>query len=275
MRRAFGTENSALSERPGPTRMWRPLFGRRTTLHPMRCFSLFGIFVSFGITACAASPASVKSQTPETHVTVEKPLENSVDEAQSKKKEPEKEASLEKKEALLESGTSVNEEDSDSASLGLTGAGPGGGSTGAVGIGSIGHGAGTGTGQGYGSGAGGLGGGGGGGRSKVSAATASTSGSGLPPEVIRRLILSRMGGIRACYDNAILKDPNIAGKLAVKFTINAQGAVSSAQAVDTTIANAEMVSCVVGVVRRISFPQPDGGETVVVTYPLQFSQAAP
>ncbi len=161
--------------------------------------------------------------------------------------------------------------------LGLAGVGEGGGGRGeGIGIGSaggIGHGAGTGTGQGYGSGAGRLGGSGGSSRAKVQGATATSSGSGLPPEVIQRIVRQKLGVIRLCYEKAMTKDPTLGGKVAVKFTIDATGAVSAAAAADTTIPDAEMVTCVVGAVRGLSFPQPENGGVMVVTYPFNFSPA--
>ena len=154
--------------------------------------------------------------------------------------------------------------------LGLVGTGSGGGGTGdGIGlgaIGGIGHGAGTGSGSGYGSG--------GKKRGRVAAATATTSGSGIPTEVIQRIVRSNISTIQACYEKAMTKAPSLAGKVLVKFVINADGSVSSAAASDTNITDADMVSCVCGAVRRMAFPQPDGG-AMVVTYPFNFSSADP
>jgi hypothetical protein len=160
--------------------------------------------------------------------------------------------------------------------LGLSGVGEGGGGTadGGIGlgkVGTLGHGAGTGTGQGYGSGAGKLGGGGSGSRGRVAAATATTAGAGLPPEIIQRIIRANVEQIRFCYEAALTKTPALAGKVAVSFTIDGQGKVASASAGDTTISDAEMVTCVISAVKRMSFPLPDGGGAVNVTYPFAFS----
>lgn len=158
--------------------------------------------------------------------------------------------------------------------LGLVGTGPGGGGGGGIGlggIGTLGHGSGTGSGQGYGSGAGSFGGGGSGKKGRVQAATATTSGAGLPPEVIQRIVRAKIGQIQACYEAAMAKAPALAGKVAVKFIIDGQGSVSSASAADTNITDADMVSCVIGAVKKMSFPAPDGGSPIVVTYPFNFS----
>lgn len=159
--------------------------------------------------------------------------------------------------------------------LGLSGTGKGGGGTGegTIGLGSIGtlgHGAGTGTGQGYGRGAGSAG-GKSGSRGKVAAATATTTGGGLPPEVIQRIVRQHMGAIQLCYEAALTKAPALGGKVAVSFTINAQGAVAAASVGDTNISDAQMVTCVISAVRRMSFPAPESGGVVNVTYPFAFS----
>jgi hypothetical protein len=147
--------------------------------------------------------------------------------------------------------------------LGLAGVGEGGG-----GLGTIGHGAGTG--QGYGSGAGRAG-GGSSTKGQVKGATAATTGTGLPKEVIQRIVRQHVSQIHSCYDTAMQKAPTLAGKLAVSFTIDAKGAVASASAGDTTISDAEMVTCVVNVLKRMTFPAPEGGSAVQVTYPFIFS----
>ncbi|MFO0591682.1 MAG: AgmX/PglI C-terminal domain-containing protein [Polyangiaceae bacterium] len=159
--------------------------------------------------------------------------------------------------------------------LGMIGTGKGGGGTGdgTIGLGSIGtigHGAGTGTGSGYGSGAGGAQ-----KRGRVGAATATTSGSGLAQEVIARIVRRNLEQLSFCYEKAMVKAPTLQGKVAVKFTIDGKGAVLSAAAADTNITDADMVSCVVAAVKRMSFPEPDGGGVVVVTYPFNFAPNDP
>lgn len=163
-------------------------------------------------------------------------------------------------------GDSIGDAEAEGG-LGLTGSGSGGGGTGLGGIGTLGHGAGTGTGQGYGSGSGSTA----GKKGRIAAATATTTGAGLPPEVISRIVRANVTQIQACYEKAMTKNPSLAGKVAVKFVIDAQGAVSTASAADTNIADADMVSCVVGAVKKMAFPTPDGGSPVVVTYPFNFS----
>jgi hypothetical protein len=155
--------------------------------------------------------------------------------------------------------------------LGLAGTGIGGGGTGsAIGLGSIGT-LGHGTGQGFGSG-----GGSGAPRSrppqvKMGAVTVS---AGLLPEIIQRIVRRNYGRFRLCYENGLRSNPKLAGKVAVRFTIGKDGAVSGVSLVkDTTMPDAAVSACVTRAFSSLSFPQPDGGGVVIVTYPLLFSPA--
>src|SRR5512134_4145600 len=115
--------------------------------------------------------------------------------------------------------------------LGLSGIGEGGGGRGeGIGlgnIGTIGHGAGTGTGQGFGSGHGRLG---GSHRTKppqVRMGATSVSGR-LPPEVIQRIVRQNFGRFRLCYENGLRSNPDLKGRVAVRFLIGGDGLVGTA-----------------------------------------------
>ncbi len=154
--------------------------------------------------------------------------------------------------------------------LGLRGTGDldGGEGIGLGNIGTIGHGAGTGTGQGFGSGRGRLG-GNHTNAPRVRQGTTTVNGR-LPPEVIQRIVRQNFGRYRLCYEQGLQKDPKLSGKVAIKFVIDTQGAVSSAASdPSTTMSDASVVSCVTRGFSNLSFPQPEGG-IVVVIYPLIF-----
>jgi hypothetical protein len=157
--------------------------------------------------------------------------------------------------------------------LGLSGIGEGGGGRGeGIGLGSIGtlgHGAGTGTGQGFGSGHGRLG---GSHRTKppqVRMGATSVSGR-LPPEVIQRIVRQNFGRFRLCYENGLRNNPNLQGRVAVRFVIGRDGAVSQVGNGGSDMPDSGVVSCVVRAFYGLSFPQPEGG-IVTVVYPIMFS----
>jgi hypothetical protein len=157
--------------------------------------------------------------------------------------------------------------------LGLSGVGEGGGGRGeGIGLGNfggLGHGAGTGTGQGIGNGRGRLGGG-----HKVSAPRireGATSVNGrLPPEVIQRIVRQNFGRFRLCYENGMRNNPNLQGRVSVKFVIDRSGAVAMTADGGSDMPDQGVVQCVVRGFGNLSFPQPEGG-MVTVVYPIMFN----
>jgi hypothetical protein len=157
--------------------------------------------------------------------------------------------------------------------LGLSGIGEGGGGRGeGVGLGNIGtmgHGSGTGSGQGFGSGRGKLGGSHKTRVPKVRMGATSVKGR-LPAEVIRRIVRQNFGRFRMCYEQGLGRNPNLEGRVAVRFVIGRDGAVSNAGNGGSDIPDSKVVSCVVSAFYGLSFPQPEGG-IVSVNYPIMFS----
>ncbi len=160
--------------------------------------------------------------------------------------------------------------------LGLRGTGRGGGGTGegTIGlgnIGTIGHGAGGGTGSGYGRGAGGFH-----GRDakvpRIRTGNADVRGS-LSKEVIRRIIRRHINEVRFCYEQELNARPDLEGRVSVKFIISPTGAVQTAVVADSSLGNAKAEQCISQSVLRWTFPAPDGGGIVVVTYPFVLSQS--
>lgn len=77
--------------------------------------------------------------------------------------------------------------------------------------------------------------------------------------------------IRACYDDGLRRDSSLAGKVTVKFVIGADGAVTSAQEASGDLADEAVVACVVDAIGQMSFPEPEGGGIVIVSYPFVFT----
>jgi len=92
----------------------------------------------------------------------------------------------------------------------------------------------------------------------------------LTKDQIRRVVQQHRSEIAYCYEKELSKDPSLAGRVTVRFTISASGSVVSAVVRDTTLNNAEVEACVTNSVRRWVFPEPDGGGIVIVNYPFNF-----
>ncbi|HLM73647.1 MAG TPA: AgmX/PglI C-terminal domain-containing protein, partial [Polyangiaceae bacterium] len=162
---------------------------------------------------------------------------------------------------------------SGAAGLGLSGVAEGGGGRGeGLGLGSIGtigHGAGTGTGQGFGAGHGRLGGAHKSSPPQVRMGETTVNGK-LPPPVIQRIVRQNFGRFRICYENGLKNNPNLQGRVAVRFVIRADGEVTNVLNAGSDMPDSSVVSCVVKSFQGLSFPQPEQG-IVSVTYPIMFS----
>ena len=76
----------------------------------------------------------------------------------------------------------------------------------------------------------------------------------------------------ALPDHHVYRDADLAGRVNVTFTIGLTGSVLLAKATkDSTLADAEVVSCIERSFYLLSFPRPEGS-TVQVTYPLSFEK---
>ena len=154
-----------------------------------------------------------------------------------------------------------------SGGLGSRGSGLGGGGT-AEGLGGLGT-RGTGGGaSGYGSGGGNFG---------TTGAGAGVSAGGDPiilgaleRSVIDAVVKRHMAQIRYCYQRELTSDPNISGKIVVKFVVSKDGSVASAATKSSTMGNAAVEACVNSRFLRMQFPQPKGGGIVIVSYPFLF-----
>lgn len=160
---------------------------------------------------------------------------------------------------------------------GLKGGGPGGGGTEEGGVpfgsGTLDTGWGPRRGGGFGSGSGGpgargLGGhgkggpGGGegqgdGGERKVATAGGGKPGSGLSPEQIRRVVMSRYGAFRACFELALAKDPNAKGSVTVSFSVTPGGDVGGASIGNSSLGNPRVEGCMLRTFNRLRFPTAD------------------
>jgi hypothetical protein len=179
---------------------------------------------------------------------------------------------------------------------GLKGGGSGGGGTGAgvaFGSGTLDTGFGAGTGGGFGAGAGGPGGrgrggngaggagggagggtgpggGAGPGEAKVNVgAGAAAAKGGLSPEQIRRVVMSHIGAVRACYESEAQRNPGLKGGVTVQWQIDPGGSVTSASVASTTLSNPRVEGCVVRQVQKWKFPTSDSS-TTVGGFPFKF-----
>ncbi len=93
----------------------------------------------------------------------------------------------------------------------------------------------------------------------------------LDKEIIRRVVRRHRREVRYCYEQELIKDPYLQGKVTVSFVIQTSGRVTSSVVKSSTLRNNRVERCVVGKIRRWVFPEPKGGGLVRVTYPFVFA----
>lgn len=133
-----------------------------------------------------------------------------------------------------------------------TGVGPGGGGGGGRGGGGSGA---------SGKGGSGAGGAGGPGEKKVAMVQSSGGGGkGFSADEIRRVVMSHLGQIRACYESALDANPGLKGSVTVSWHISANGSVPRATIASSTLNNTRVEGCMTRVVKGWTFKNPEGVE---------------
>lgn len=109
--------------------------------------------------------------------------------------------------------------------------------------------------------------------------TASISGkiTGINAEVdgkmdqakINAIIKSKQKALQDCYERELRKNPNLSGKIVVRFTIGEDGKVSDVRIESDNMGNPEVSDCILSRIRRWLFPKPDEG-SVTVSVPFVF-----
>jgi len=84
----------------------------------------------------------------------------------------------------------------------------------------------------------------------------------LSAEQIRKTMNGSMNRIRYCYQREVVRDPKLAGKIHMKFTVEEDGTVSNSR----VRPEGALADCIVPVLDALQFPRPDGG-IVIVSYP--------
>ena len=74
--------------------------------------------------------------------------------------------------------------------------------------------------------------------------------------------------MKSCYEQQLVRQPNLGGRVTVQFTIAASGQVIASVVQTSTIGNPAVEMCIVQAVKRWEFPKPIGGGIVLVSYPF-------
>ena len=88
--------------------------------------------------------------------------------------------------------------------------------------------------------------------------------------MIAQYIKTQFGQILYCYERQLSANPDLYGKVAVKFTIAGTGKVETQAINETTLKDKSVEGCILNKIAKWKFPEPKGGTKVLVTYPFLF-----
>lgn len=92
----------------------------------------------------------------------------------------------------------------------------------------------------------------------------------LPPEVIQGIVRARFSEFRACYEQGLARNSNLAGKISARFVIGLDGAVRHVTDGGSDIPDTTVRDCVLEKFKTFVFPKPEGG-IVTVVYPIMLA----
>ena len=95
---------------------------------------------------------------------------------------------------------------------------------------------------------------------------------GFDPSLVARAIRDHMAAVRACYERALKRHPEIGGRLVLRFTLTPAGTIASVEVDEDTLNDAEVTACVKAAMKSWRFPAPP--RKVEVTFPFVFQPAS-
>ncbi|MBX7191135.1 MAG: AgmX/PglI C-terminal domain-containing protein [Sandaracinaceae bacterium] len=101
--------------------------------------------------------------------------------------------------------------------------------------------------------------------------TAETNG-GLSREQVQRTVRQHINEVRFCYSQELQSRPDLEGRVAVRFMVNAEGRVMSSLVAQESGQIGDVGQCVSESVRRWTFPASSGPTSVTYPFVLQSAQ---
>ena len=89
------------------------------------------------------------------------------------------------------------------------------------------------------------------------------SGQGRSASEIKLTMDQHKAAIYSVYKRALLEEPNLAGKMIVKITINSEGNVTDTKLVSSQLGDNELENAILRRIRLIQFPAADVEKTII------------
>ncbi|HEY8076155.1 MAG TPA: DUF2330 domain-containing protein, partial [Labilithrix sp.] len=101
-----------------------------------------------------------------------------------------------------------------------------------------------------------------------------TVSGGLPDTVVQRIVRQNFGRFRLCYENGLRSNPELKGRVSVKFGIDAKGSVVDAADAGSEMKDPSVIACIVRGFGNLGFPEPVEKKATRVTYEIDFAGGA-
>lgn len=99
-----------------------------------------------------------------------------------------------------------------------------------------------------------------------------------PPSYFKKHIDTKRADFRACYTEALKRDPSTRGRVTTKFTIEEDGSVAGVCDSGSNVVDPKLVECVLKVFTTVTFDAYSVGDpcpAVTIMYPLRFAPDPP
>lgn len=95
-------------------------------------------------------------------------------------------------------------------------------------------------------------------------------GGELDAATVRRVVTSRSGAVRRCFDRSLRSKENVSGKLVVEVEVQPTGRVSNVELMTPAFARTEVGSCLMKSIRKWRFPRFEGeAQAIELPFVLQ------
>ena len=92
----------------------------------------------------------------------------------------------------------------------------------------------------------------------------------LPRRAVDEVVARNAGRLRLCYQDALRREPDLAGRITVRFSVDPGGSVLVASDAGTTVADPAVIRCVLSAFAAMTFPARGTGDTVWASYVVAF-----
>jgi TonB family protein len=89
--------------------------------------------------------------------------------------------------------------------------------------------------------------------------------------VVREKIRKDLPKINRCYESALRYEPELSGKVSVRFAVLRKGHVQGLEVVENTTGSPNVERCVARIVEAIRFPSRRTGKSLRFTFPFVFA----